>query len=90
MSTAIIIYIVGFIFTSLCIRLFPSLNKAIHKNAAMKNPAVAAVIAWPITLLWALIYHTNMCGIASINWITGNGFVIRTQCPPKYTPPMVG
>lgn len=79
MGTAIIIYIIGFIFTSLCIRLFPSLNKSIHKQIDVENPAVAAVTAWPITLLWVLIYHTNMCRIAGINWLTGNGFVIQTQ-----------
>ncbi len=75
----LITYIIGFIGTALCIRLFPSLNKSIHEHVNVKNPAVAAVTVWPITLLWVLIYHTNMCRIASINWITGNGFVVQTQ-----------
>ncbi|KKN13315.1 hypothetical protein LCGC14_1007480 [marine sediment metagenome] len=75
----LIIYIIGFIGTALCIRLFPSLNKSIHKHVDVKNPAVAAVIVWPMTILWVLIYHTSMCSLASINWITGNGFVIKTK-----------
>ncbi len=75
----LIAYIVGFIGTALCIRIFPSLNESIHKRVNVENPAVAAVMAWPITLLWVLIYHTNMCRIASINWISGNGFVIKTK-----------
>ncbi len=73
------IYIVGFIFTGLCIRWFPSLNQAIHDNVDLENPAVGAIIAWPITLLWVSIYHGIMCMTASVNWFIGNGFVIKTQ-----------
>lgn len=86
----IIAYIIGFIVTALCIRAFPRLNKAIHKHVDVKNPAVVAVIAWPVTLLWVLAYHATMCSIASINWISGNGFVIKTQNASKHTPPIAG
>ena len=74
-----IIYFIGLPIMPILIRVIPGLNESLHKNINTSNPAIVSTILWPIVFIYLFIYHTSKFFIATINWVSGNGFVTKTN-----------
>lgn len=74
-----IIYFVGLIVMPLLIRLIPGLNEYLHESINSPNPAVVATILWPIMIIVLSIYNTIKFLTATVNWVSGNGFITKSN-----------
>lgn len=50
-----------------------------HRGIECNNPVPASMLLWPIVLIILGIYYGFRLMFCSLNWISGNGFVRRTQ-----------
>ena len=73
------IYTIGFIWMALSIKYIKGLNKLLHSKLNVRSPAVFATIIWPATCISMFICYIVNGFFASVNWLTGNGFVVQTQ-----------
>ena len=74
-----IIYFVGLPIMPILIRVIPGLNDYLHENVNVANPAVFVTITWPVSIVFLILYQVCRLVIATINWISGNGFITKSN-----------
>ena len=74
-----IIYFIGLIVMPILIRVIPGLNHYLHGNVNVPNPSVLVTITWPVSIVFLILYQVCRLAIAIINWISGNGFITKSN-----------
>ncbi len=92
---ALYIYLINIIAVLLSCRFIPGFNKEVHRIFSTENPVVMGSILWFVLYVILFIHHGSKLAISTMNWVSGNGFVIRTQekedcLNSEWTPPMIG
>jgi len=73
------IYCIGLVIVPILIRIIPGSNACLNEHINSPNPAVFTTILWPIVFVYLLLYHTYKLIVATINWISGNGFITKSN-----------
>lgn len=73
------IYVIGLVIIPILIRVLPVLNRNLHKHINTPNPAVFSTVVWPIVFTYIAIYYTYVLFVSTINWVSGNGFIHKSN-----------
>jgi hypothetical protein len=75
----IYIYLIVAIIMVVCIRFISSFKRNVDENISGPNPAVVAVVLWPLALIALGGVNGYELTTRSINWAVGNGFVLKDK-----------
>lgn len=73
------VYVIGLVIMPILIRIIPKLDMYLYENINTPNPAVFGTVLWPAVIIGLSIYHIYKLFVATINWVSGNGFITKSN-----------